>query len=126
MANFLYKDIDLKLRGHPVKKDLLFIVDSKAVTESIKMIVNTNFYERPFNSEFGGNIRALLFELADGDTAAVAKDRIISTIEKWEPRAVIEDVTAFIEDHILTVVIRFRLQNKTEVSQVDIRLRVIR
>jgi phage baseplate assembly protein W len=124
--SMMYMGIDLRLFGHPVKKDIFFTTDITCVNNSLKMIVNTNFYETPFNSEFGSNVRALLFELADDDTASVVKDRIINTIEKWEPRVVIENVTASVSEHTLVVSIYYRLQNRTEVTKVDVSLRLNR
>ena len=123
---FLYKDLDSKFRGHPVKKDLLYVTDAQAIANSIKMIVMTNFYERPFNAKFGGNVRGLLFELADEDTASVVKDRVKSTIEKWEPRAVVEDVQTKLSDTELMVTIHFRLLNRLEVNRTEITLRTAR
>lgn len=122
----LYKDLDSKFRGHPVKKDLLYVTDAQAVANSVKMIVMTNFYERPFNSRFGGNVRGLLFELADSDSALVIKDRVKGAIEKWEPRAVVLDVQAQLVENELKVSVHFRLLNKTEVNRTEITLRTVR
>jgi len=122
----LYKDLDMKMRGHPVKKDLLFVVDSQAVANSIKMIVMTNFYERPFNNEFGGNVRALLFDLADSETAASAEERIKNVLDTWEPRCSVVSVVADSDDHTLRITIQFRLQNKSEVNSTTISLRLTR
>lgn len=122
----LYKDLDSKFRGHPVKKDLLYVTDAQAVANSVKMIVMTNFYERPFNSRFGGNVRGLLFELADNDSTLVIKDRVKGAIEKWEPRAVVLDVQAQLVENELRVSVHFRLLNKTEVNRTEITLRTVR
>lgn len=122
----LYKGIDLRMLGHPVKKDVFFTTDTTCVNNSLKMIVYTNYYERPFNSSFGSNIRALLFELADEDTSSVVRDRLISAIQKWEPRVVIEDVRSSVVENSLDVSIYYRIQNKAEVTKVDVRLRLNR
>lgn len=122
----LYRDLDLKMRGHPVKQDLFWVTDAQAVSNSIKMLINTNFYERPFNSDMGANLRALLFELADEDTEGVAKDRAKRAIERWEPRAVIESISSRLIEHTITVQIRFRLVNSSTVNTTTIALRVLR
>lgn len=122
----LYKGIDLRMLGHPVKKDIFFTFDATSISNSLKMLVNTNFYERPFNSEYGSNIRALLFELSDQDTTSVAKDRLLNTINKWEPRVSVQDVVASLNEHTMNVSIYYRLLNKTEVNRVDITLRLNR
>ena len=57
-----FRDLDLSLTLHPTKKDIAAVKDLEAVKHSVKNLVLTNFNERPFHPELGGNVRALLFE----------------------------------------------------------------
>ena len=122
----LFLDIDMKMRGHPVKKDTVFVTDAQAVSNSIKMLVLTNYYERPFNSELGGNITALLFELADEDTSGSAESRVTELLQKYEPRCEIVSVQAENCDHTLVVSINFRIINSTQVNTTSISLKLTR
>lgn len=119
-----YLSLNFKLDGHPIKKDIFYIVDETCINTSLKMLLNTNFYERPFNCEYGANLRALLFELSTTDIESVTRDRVISKIQKWEPRVEVINVLCVADEHQLTVSIYYRLLNKTEVSNVSISLRL--
>jgi hypothetical protein len=66
----------------------------RAVINSIKNLVLTNHYERPFQPELGSNIRRLLFENVDSVMAAQIEREIEETVENFEPRAQISKVTA--------------------------------
>ena len=89
-----YKDLDLSFNIHPVRKDINKHVDEQAVINSIKNIILTNHYEKPFNPDFGSNIRAMLFENIDSITAISLEREILQTIENFEPRASVSKVTA--------------------------------
>lgn len=81
-----YSDLDLFFTPHPITKDLTVKTDTDSIKRSVKNIVLTNFYERPFKPSLGGGIRNLLFELSsDRRIRSVAK-RIKKTIEDFEPR----------------------------------------
>ena len=57
-----YRDLDLNFTAHPVTKDIVMRYDDAAVKESIKNLVLTMNYERPFHSEIGTPVNSLLFE----------------------------------------------------------------
>ena len=59
----VYSDLNLLFTAHPITKDVTRLLDADAVKRSVKNIVLTNYYERPFKPAFGGGIRNLLFEL---------------------------------------------------------------
>ena len=60
-----WRDLDLSLTLHPIRGDIVPIKDDAAIKNSVKNLLITNFYERPFNDDIGANLRALLFEPAD-------------------------------------------------------------
>jgi len=90
-----YKDLDLNFTAHPVKKDINKHFNEKAVINSVKNLVSTNFYERPFQPELGSNIRRLLFEPIDSIVAASLERQLQETIENFEPRVSIDSITAY-------------------------------
>ena len=81
-----YLDIDLTFAKRP-SGDIYKKKDAAAVKQSIKNLLLTDFYEKPFQPFFGANLRAMLFELADEDTEDEVEENIINAINKYEPRA---------------------------------------
>jgi len=89
-----FRDLDLSFNIHPVRKDINTYKNEYAVINSIKNLVLTNHYERPFQPELGSNIRRLLFENVDSVMAAQIEREIEETVNNFEPRAEISKVTA--------------------------------
>ena len=88
----LYKDIDLSFTKNPNTRDVNKKLDVQAVKQAIKILVNTQFYERPFNPKFGSQVRALLFDLMDEQTARILATTLQLAIENFEPRARVEEI----------------------------------
>ena len=61
--NFI--DLDLNFAIHPIRKDINTHKAEYAVINSVKNLILTNHFERPFQPEVGSNIRRLLFENVD-------------------------------------------------------------
>ena len=89
-------DLDLALTLHPIRKDIVPLRDDNAIKNSIKNLLQTNRFERPFQSSLGANLRGLLFEPADAITKGLLKDQIKNVINRYEPRVFIQNV--LIED----------------------------
>jgi phage baseplate assembly protein W len=89
-----FKDLDLSFTIHPVRKDINTHVNEYAIINSVKNLVLTNFYERPFRPNIGSNIRSLLFDLISPLTANQIERAIQETITNYEPRVNIRTVTA--------------------------------
>lgn len=87
-------DLDLNFNIHPVRKDINVHKNEYAIINSVKNLVLTNFYERPFRPELGSNVRRLLFENIDIVVAAQLQDAIRETVVNYEPRVSVSRVIA--------------------------------
>ena len=87
-----FKDLDLNFTPHPVKKDINKTTGVNAIISSIKNLVLYNNYERPFNPEFGSNLRRLLFENVDDFTSSLIEREISEVITLYEPRCQVNQV----------------------------------
>ena len=87
-----YTDIDLNLTAHPNSKDLTLKQDVESVKRSLRNIMLTNKYERPFKPNFGANLRGLLFELADDITKYEIRKQINEAIQSFEPRVRVQNI----------------------------------
>ncbi len=81
-----YIDLDVLFRKHPQTGDVVVRTDAEAVKRSVRNIILTNHYERPFKPGFGGSIRNLLFELNSDRKIRRVQSRLINMIEAFEPR----------------------------------------
>jgi phage baseplate assembly protein W len=81
-----YKDLDMNFIIHPIKKDINKVVGEKAIINSIKNLLLTNHYERPFQPHLGSNIRKLLFEPLDALVARSLEIEIRTVLQNFEPR----------------------------------------
>jgi len=111
-----YRDIDLTFAAKP-NGEIFKKNDAAAVQQALKNLILTNHFEKPFLPFFGGNIRALLFELADDDIEEDVRDNIIETINIYEPRAILRniDVVSDPDRNSLNVTIEYQVSNSEEI-----------
>jgi phage baseplate assembly protein W len=88
----IYSDIDFTFTKKPVTGDIALGYDTQAVIRSIRNLLLTKRYERPFNPELGSNIDALLFEMVSPVTASSLESEIRNVIDNYEPRAQVSDL----------------------------------
>ena len=81
-----FRDFSLTFEKNAVTNDILALKNETAIKESVKNIVLYNFYEKPFNPFFGGNIIGLLFENSTPTMELEVKNRIQQSVEIYEPR----------------------------------------
>ena len=93
-----FKDFSLTFEKNAVTNDVLSLRNEAAIKESVKNIVQYNFYEKPFDPFFGGNIIALLFENFTPTMEMEVKMRIEQSIEIHEPRVTAVTVDVDIEE----------------------------
>lgn len=90
-----YSDLDLDFQINPITGDINKKTGNDAIKRSIRNLVFTNFYERPFKSFVGSNIPSLLFDNVDVITASEIESALIKLINTYEPRVRLNTVTVF-------------------------------
>ena len=88
-----YKDLDLDFTRNVVTNDVVKIEDVNAVKRSVRNLIQTNHYERPFHPELGCGIRELLFENFTPLTGIFIRRKVEEVITNYEPRARLSQVT---------------------------------
>lgn len=88
----IYKDFDLSFSVNPITGDLGTKSDTNAIQQSIKTLINTNYFERPFQPTLGCNIRSVLFEPVSPVVANDLKTVINDVLVNYEPRIVVKDI----------------------------------
>ena len=124
----LYADFKKNLAISPISKDLALIKDDEAVKQSIKNLVLTDPGERLMQPFIGGGIRALLFENITPAVLNLIENLVKSTINTYEPRADIINVTASskYDDNTVNVVVNFYIRNTNEPIKLDLILTRVR
>ena len=87
-----FKDLNLDFARNTVTNDVVKIEDVEAIKRSVRNLVNTNFYERPFHPELGCGARQLLFEPYTPVTSIFLRRKIEEVITNYEPRARLDQV----------------------------------
>ena len=81
-----FKDISLSFDPHPVTKDLPVLRNERAITRSVRNLVQTIPGEKFFNPLLGSNTTGLLFDFIDIATADSIEEEILTTISNFETR----------------------------------------
>lgn len=123
-----YSDIDLAFIPHPVTGKLSRKTNRNSVRQSVKSLVLTNFYERPFQPNIGCNVRAMLFELFTPATKQKLENAVREVIYNYEPRAEVIEVIAEQRDDLnaLTLSLAFYVINDPEPVVLDVILERVR
>ena len=93
-ATRIYKDIDLDFGRNTVTNDVNKLTDVEAVKRSVRNLINTNHYERPFHPEIGSDVRAMLFEPMTPLNALNLQRKVAEVLNNFEPRIDLQQVLA--------------------------------
>jgi phage baseplate assembly protein W len=117
-----YKDLDLNFLAHPVTGDVSTKIDEEAIKQALRIILLTQNYERPFHSEIGSPVKALLFEPATPLLNNMLKRIIGETIVNFEPRVEVIDVDVVnrVDENELTVTVFFKVIGSSVTFTVNI------
>ena len=124
----VYSDFFTDFSRHINTGQLNKKTNEDAVKQSIRNLLLTDHYERPFQPEIGSNLKALLFENFTPSTVASVKSEVTNVINKHEPRAILLDVGCFpnSDGNAIGVKVTFRIINSTSPATLDIILQGVR
>ena len=125
--NRVFKDIDLSIAKKP-SGDIFKKQDAAAVKQSVKNILLTNRNEKPFTPNFGGDLNSFLFSLDTEFDLDLLEQRIIDSIDTYEPRAKVLNVDFRMTPYSHTVYakVTFKVVNISEIETIDLTLTRLR
>ena len=128
---YIYKDLSLFFTPNPVSGDVTMVTDVQAIKRSVRNLVMTNRFEKPFHPEVASHVRDLLFERFTPITFNLLRNRIETVLANYEPRVSVTDVEIddsgqAMDNNELNVRIFFTLKNDPQIQSVDILLERIR
>jgi phage baseplate assembly protein W len=120
----IYSDLDLTFTRNPATGDVSMSYDEQSVIRSVRNLLMTNFYERPFQPTLGSNLNAFLFEQISAITASSIETEIKNVVTNYEPRVAIDniEVVAIEDANAFYVNLSFFIGNNTSPSEVNILL----
>mgnify|MGYP001108124044 FL=1 len=123
-----WRDLDLSLRIHPIRKDIIPLKDDAAIKNAVKNLLVSNFFERPFQPTLGANLRGLLFEPADAITKLDLKQGIRRVLDTHEPRIKVLNIKVLDEsdNNSYRITVNFLIKEYDTAESVEIVLRRLR
>ena len=109
----IYSDLDLFFNKKTTSKDISKVTNIQAVKRSVRNLILTNHYEKPFHPEIGSGIRGMLFEPITPLTSYVLTRKVENVIENFEPRARLIGVKASpdLDRNAYEITIKFYVAN---------------
>ena len=124
-----YVDLDLFFGRKSSNSDIQELTNIKAVKRSIRNLILTNHYEKPFHPEIGSGVRDILFENMTPTTSIILAKKIEDVILNFEPRARLVGVRAepILDRNTYEVTIEFYVVNQpTELVDLSVMLERLR
>jgi len=109
----IFKDLNLDFQQNTATKDIQKITDVESVKRSVRNLISTNHYEKPFHPEIGSNLRAMLFEIMSPQMNHLITKQIENLINNYEPRCRLVQVHTqpMVDKNGYSVQISFYVQN---------------
>lgn len=120
-----YSDLDFTFTRIPGRNDVALSYDEMAVIRSVRYLLLTKNYERPFQPNIGSRIYKLLFEPVSPVTAQILKSEIEQVIKNNEPRVKIDSVTVIenVDNNAFNVALQFFIGNNVEPTAINLILK---
>ena len=106
-----FVDIDLSFNKHPITKDISKKTNENAIISSIKNLVLTKIYGRPFHPELSSQIHSILFEPLTSSSMETLKKTIYYVISNFEPRVevLLIDANPSYDDSEINITLVFQI-----------------
>lgn len=129
LREIVFSDVNYSFTPHPVTGKLPVVKNEDAIKRAIRANILTNFGERPYLPDFGGNIIAMLFENANDpllDEVLIAQ--IENSVLKYEPRAKLIETNVSVkpDQNGINVTIRFLPVNSRLPVELDVEIERVR
>lgn len=117
-----YADIDFNFTRLPGRNDIALSYDEMAVIRSVRNLLLTKNYERPFQPSIGSRVQQMLFDPVDFLTAQSLRSEIESVITNHEPRVKIDSilVNADPDNNAYNVTLQFFIGNNVEPTAINL------
>jgi hypothetical protein len=121
----IFSDLDFNFTQHPVTEDVALKTNVAAIKQSLRNLILTKNYERPFNGNLGSPVNSLLFEPFSPMLRIMLVKSIEQLVENYEPRIQLEDVIIILDEDSYSVEINiyYKILNTSTLQQFDLILK---
>ena len=119
-TTFVYRDISLYFTPNPVSGDVTQITDVQDIKRSVRNLVLTNRWDRPFHPEIASRVREALFDMFTPVTINIVRNAIEDVLRIYEPRVDVTEIAVedpdfnYMDQNTLPIKIFFTLKNAPE------------
>ena len=119
-TTFVYRDISLYFTPNPVSGDVTQITDVQDIKRSVRNLVLTNRWDRPFHPEIASRVREALFDMFTPVTINIIRNDIEDVLRIYEPRVDVTEIAVedpefnYMDQNTLPIKIFFTLKNAPE------------
>jgi len=108
-------DLDLNFTKHPITGDVAKVTGVSSIKRSVRNLILLNDGDKPFHPEISTNTTGQLFENFDVFTSTDLQEKIESTITRYEPRVVVEEVRveSTFDKNEMKILIRIGFRNSS-------------
>jgi phage baseplate assembly protein W len=126
--NRKYSDVNMLFEANPNTGDIYKVKDAGSVKQSVRNVILSNYFDKPFNSFFGSYLRTLLFENITPFTIQEAKSYIQNSIKNNESRAEVLSINISAKEYRneITINIVFRVKETRQVEELNVTLERLR
>lgn len=103
----VFSDLNLAFTTNPGTGDVLKKIDVEAVKTSIRNVLLGNPFDVPFDPNYGGSMRRLLFELLSPGLIAAVKRDVALKLAEYEPRCQIQNINIIDGENSVDVQMQF-------------------
>lgn len=121
-----YRDISPDFMAHPISGDIGILRDEDAIKQALKNLILTNFYEKYYRKNYGGNVKRYLFQNIFALEKEVIKLNLLDAIAEYEPRVTDVFVEVLTSEQVLTFNIFYTVKSISDRQQLNITLERIR
>ena len=123
-ATRTFKDLDLNFTAHPLTGDITRRTNESAIKTSLRNLLQTNNFERPFRSTIGTPLRQLLFSNADPLTKQMIRRAVEDTVNNFEPRVELLAVGVNMspDTNSVSIDIEFKIRNTSTLERINLTL----
>ena len=116
-----YRDLDFTFKQNPNTNDVGIKKDNASISQSVLNILRTNHGERPFNFDFGANLRSYLFENMSNITAANMATSINTALANYEPRIEVlnTNIQANADANDVNITVTGRVKSSNEIIDIS-------